>query len=391
LFSPRGDEDTEGGTDAQDVVAILQPEDFGRSIIYTAALEIEVDDVVAAGRQAMVELQGLGGVLFGQETTSGAEPRSVLTIKVRPENFAAALERLAGLGTLLSQNVYADDVTERVVDLASRITTAEASVERLREFLADATTTADVAELEAQLLQRETDLELLRGELRTLENQVALATIVLVLTQPYPGPAFELTQTAYPGHDDGRGCPGSEEIALDEGEPFTVCYEIVNTGDTFLGDLEIRDDGLDFDPEVLIVLEGDLNALLPPDGRLLVALEAEADPDAYPSPWLDATATDANGTPLRLGVEAQGVQTLALRVARDDSMPGFGDALSSAWHGLQRFGGALVVAGGALLPWLWVPALLILAWWWLRRRRKADAAAPAPDLPPAPPAEPSAD
>jgi len=72
----------------------------------------------------------MGGVLFGQETTSGPEPRSVLTIKVLPANFAAAMERLAGLGTLVSQTVYADDVTERVVDLQSRITTAEASVER---------------------------------------------------------------------------------------------------------------------------------------------------------------------------------------------------------------------------------------------------------------------
>ena len=167
-----GDNDGGAGadpdTDAQGVVAVLQPGDFGRSIVYTASLEIEVDDVIAAGRRALVELQGLGGVLFGQETSSGPEPRSVLTIKVRPESFAAALDRLAGLGTLVSQTVYADDVTERVVDLQSRITTAEASVERLRAFLEGATDLEGVAAMEAQLLQRETDLELMRGELRTL-------------------------------------------------------------------------------------------------------------------------------------------------------------------------------------------------------------------------------
>jgi hypothetical protein len=371
-------------TDAQGVVAVLQPGDFGRSIVYTASLEIEVDDVIAAGRRALVELQGLGGVLFGQETSSGPEPRSVLTIKVLPENFAAALDRLAGLGTLVSQTVYADDVTERVVDLESRITTAEASVERLRAFLEGATDLEGVAAMEAQLLQRETDLELMRGELRTLEDQVALATIVLVLTQPFPGPAFEMVQTGYLGHDGGAGCPGSEELAVDEGEAFTLCYEVVNTGDAFLGELEVRDDGFGFDADELIVVDGDPAALLPPGGRLLVAYEAEADPDVYPVPVLEATAVDANGNPLHLQVEAV-VERLALDVAADDSLPGFGDTLAGAWHALQRFGGVLVVIGAALLPFLWIPALLILAWWWQRRRHHVATAAPAPQAPPAPP------
>ncbi len=384
---------SEGGTDAQEVVAVLQPGDFGRSIVYTAGLEIEVDDVISAGRQALVELSGLGGVLFGQETSSGLEPRSVLTIKVLPANFAAALERLAGLGTLVSQTVYADDVTERVVDLQSRITTAEASVERLRAFLEGATDLEGVTAMEAQLLQRETDLELMRGELRTLEDQVALATIVLVLTQPTPGPAFEMVQTGYLGHNAGAGCPGSEELALDEGQDFTLCYEVVNTGDTYLGGLEVRDEGLSFDPDELLVLDGDPAALLAPGGRLLVAYEAEADPDVYPMPSLRATAMDANGVSLHMQVEAQKVEALALDVARDDSLPGFGDTLSGAWHALQRFGGVLVVVGAALLPWLWVPALVLLFWWWQRRRHRtapaAAAPAPAATTPPAPPADPS--
>jgi hypothetical protein len=289
----------------------------------------------------------------------------------------------------VSQTVYADDVTERVVDLESRITTAAASVERLREFLEGATDLEDVAQLEAELLSRETDLELLRGQLRTLEDSVALATIVLVLTQPFPGPAFELVQTGYLGHDGGAGCPGAEELAVDEGEAFTLCYEVVNTGDAFLGELEVRDEGFDFDADELIVLEGDPAALLPPGGRLVVAYEAEADPEVYPVPVLEATAVDANGAPLHLQVEAM-AERLALDVAADDSLPGFGDTLAGAWHALQRFGGVLVVVAAAVLPWLWVPVLGLAIWWWLRRRRRTTAA-PAPQAPPAPPVEPAGD
>ena len=142
------------------------------------------------------------------------------------------------------------------------------------------------------------------------------------------------------------------------------------------------------------MLDGDPAALLPPGGRLLVAYEAEADPDVHPIPLLRATAVDANGTSLHLQVEAASVEGLALDVARDESLPGFVDTLSGAWHALQRFGGVLLVIGGAVLPFLWIPALFVLLWWWQRRRRRVApaAASPAPEAatPPAPPAEPSA-
>ena len=93
--------------------------------------------------------------------------RTVLTFKVLPEVFDEALARLGELGDVESQQVSADDVTDIVVDLESRIITSEASVERLT-FLENAVSLAGVAGLEAQLLIRETDLERLGGQLRTI-------------------------------------------------------------------------------------------------------------------------------------------------------------------------------------------------------------------------------
>jgi len=382
-----GGESVGGDTDAQAIIAVLQT---GRSIIYTANLTVEVDDVIAAGEQALAAVQGLGGALYGQETTSGPEARSVLTIKVPPENFAEALRRLAGIGRLVSQSVFTDDVTERVVDLESQIATAETSVERLRALLAAATDMEDIVSLERELMQRETDLELLRGQLRTLEDQVALATIVLSLTEPYPEPAVDLVGTAYLGHrdDPGAGCPGSVELEVKEGEPFTLCYEVRNTGDTPLGDIEVYDSGMDAQMDDLIVVEGDLEAPLPPGGHLILAFETEADPNRWTDPWVQATALDPNGNPLWL-TEVTNLERAQLQVTADDSLPGFVDVLKGAWHGLQRFGGVIVVVSAAVLPFLWIPVLLVVVWWFLRRRRPAtDAAAPEP---PAPPAESSAD
>lgn len=231
--APAGGADAGLETDAQEVLATTAA-DLGRLIVYTASITIEVDDVVTAGEEAQAAIAGLGGVLFGQETTIGDQPRSVLTIKVPPQNFQEALRRLSGVGKLLGQSIYADDVTERVVDLESQITTSEASVERLRAFLANATDLETVAGLEAELLARETALEILRGRLRTLEDQVALATIVLILTEPVPDvpePSIEVIQTGYEGHDGGARCPGADELRIDEDADYTVCITVINKGD----------------------------------------------------------------------------------------------------------------------------------------------------------------
>jgi hypothetical protein len=358
-------------TNAQAVAASAA--DLGRSIIFTANITIEVEDVVAAGAEISNAVAGLGGILFGQETTTGEFPRSVLTIKVPPARFDDALDRLAGVGTLISQSVFADDVTDRVVDLESRITTAEVSVDRLRTLLEAAISIEDVVELESELVRRETDLEVLRGQLRTLEDAVSLATIVIVLTEPMPempAPALELIQTAYFGHDNGASCPGSEELTIDEGEDMTVCFILTNTGDTALGEIVVRDFGLDMDDDDPFVVEGDLTIPLAPGDQIVLAFETDADPDEFTSPGVDATALDEAGEPLRIQVSVE-IEDAFLRIVRDTSLPGFTDGLEAAWGALQRIIGVLVLVAGAVIPFLWVAPLAGAVWWW-RKRRSAE-------------------
>ncbi|MBU1493072.1 MAG: DUF4349 domain-containing protein [Actinobacteria bacterium] len=369
-----GTEGEEGGvgTDAEEAITATDPADLGRLIVYTASISVEVDDVITAGAEAQAAVAGLGGVLFGQETTTGEFPRSVLTIKVPPANFQEALQRLSGVGKLLGQSVYADDVTERVVDLQSQITTSEASVERLRGFLANATDLETVAKLETELLNRETSLEILRGRLRTLDDQVAMATIVLALTEPVPDvpePSIELIQTGYDGHDGGAGCPGADELQIDEGSAYTVCVTVTNDGDTPLTDIEVSDRGLKIDSDEFILIAGSLDTPLAPEGTLIFVFEGEGDPDwSGTNPAVRATAVDEAGDQIRVEIN-RSLERLRLRVDPDDSLPGFTDGLGKAWEALQRIIGVGVVLAGALIPFLWVPILAIAAIWFMRRRR----------------------
>ena len=137
-----------------------------------------------------------------------------------PDSFAVLQERLAELGELRAQRVTTDDVTEQVVDLEARIATTRASVERIRALIGEAVNVMDIASLEGELLRRETELESLEGQLRTLSDRVDLATVVLTLVQAEPGsdpddpvPAWSLGSSE-PGFTSGLAAGWDAFVAI---------------------------------------------------------------------------------------------------------------------------------------------------------------------------------
>ena len=370
--APEGRENL--GSDGVDPVS-LTPADIGRDIVFTAEITTAVNDVVGTGEEATRIIQGLGGFVFGQRTTGSPDPTSVLTFKVRPEDFQTALDRLGSIGELRDQSVSADDVTERVVDLQSQITTAEASVQRLRGFLEDASDIDTIADLERQLLDRETTLERLRGQLRTLQDQVALATIVLRIVQASSRPEIQLVTTAYPGHDSaGAACPADANIRVTEGEPATLCFEVTNVGDTDLTDLTFSDTILDVELDDLSIVFGDPASVLQPGDSILLALEIEPERDLRTRTTVTAVALDDEGDPIPTR-NATITDSFVLDTVEPEGIPGFAQGLETSLQLLWNLIQLVILAIGALLPFVWVIPLV----WWLRRRNTetSESAAPA--------------
>ncbi len=359
------------------------PADLGRSIIFVANVDVVVDDVTLATSQAKTAIAGLGGLVFGENTTISDTARTTLEFKVLPEDFQEALTRLEGLGELRGQTISADDVTERVVDLESRITTATASVERLRGFLETATDSARVAELELQLLERETLLEQLRGQLRTLQDQVDLATIFLTLTEAAP-PAVEATGefavSFHEGAGDGSRCPGTDNLRVDEGEVFTICVEVTNTGTNPMVGIEIRDFGLDLDPRDFTFV--DAPDAVEPGASVVAYASTEAPGTGSSQVNVRADAAGFDGQPLRVGVAFDRIDDADVRFVEDTSLPGFTDVLGDSWDFFTTVVAVIVLAVAAIVPFVWiVPVVWFARRWWLRRDRRTE-------VPPAPPAAP---
>ncbi|NND03175.1 MAG: DUF4349 domain-containing protein [Acidimicrobiia bacterium] len=370
---------------------VRQPVATGRDIIFTATVTVEVDDVGSASSEASRIIETFDGFLFGQQSAGGNEPTSVLVFKVPPERFQDALAALGGVGEIRTQSVMADDVTDRIVDLESRIATSVASVERLRTLLEEADAIKTITELENQLLARETALEQLRGSLRTLQNQVGLATITVTITQSAARPGIAVQSSAYLGSDDNGGsCPGDGGIEVLEGETVTYCLEITNVGDTALVEVEVRDVVLGLDLEDFTLVFGDLTAHLEPGQSIVLATPLTLERTLRSQTRVTATPINADGAPIE-GRSASNVSSMVLGAADPGGIPGFTEGLERSWEVLINFVKVLILAAGLALPFVWV---LILGWFYMRWRKNRLAAKrealhtmPAPRVPVTPSGE----
>ena len=382
--------------DAEAALAVptaLTPADLGREIVYRATIGVQADDVTAASNEAVAIVQGLGGIVFSQTTRTEPEPWAEIVFKVLPGDFSTALERLAGVGKLVDQSISADDVTERVVDLESRISTAETSVARLRRLLEEAVDLEDVAAIERQLLDRETTLEVLRGQLRTLRDQVDLATITLTITQsPTVLPDTGIMAQAWVSDDADDPCLGTNHFNADPDTTLYFCLEVENTGASALTDVTVRSREVRLDVGSFELVQGGFDRIEP--GELLVAVLAEPVEDGRM-----AGRVATRGLEINLEVEAVPVDSsgellqevsasawVYVDVDPDESLPGFRDSISDGAGFLRSLGGVAVVAIGVLIPFLPFVAVIIALVWWRRRRRRARRQASPPPPPPADPA-----
>jgi len=351
------------------------PIQSGRDIIFTAEMTVRVDDVTAATAEAVRVVESFQGYIFGQQTVVEPEATTVLVFKVPPAQFQAVLAALGDVGEIRSQTISADDVTDVIVDLESRITTAETSVERLRTLLENAEAIKTITELEAQLLQRETTLEQLRGQLRTLEDQVSLATITVRITQAKARPAIDVQPTAYLGYDDeGTSCPGDSGIRVVEGETITFCLEIFNTGDTNISGIEIRDAVVEKELTDFIVVFGDLDQPLEPGQSVVLATSVEMERTLRTQTRVTATALNDDGTPIE-GKTVSNTSTITLAAEDPGGIPGFSDGLQGSWQVLVNMFKLVILAIGIAVPFFWVIAAVGLLVWWSRRRSTERATA----------------
>ncbi|WP_406262101.1 DUF4349 domain-containing protein [Streptomyces chartreusis] len=154
-------------------------------IIRTASLTVQVKEVPMALDEARTTAENAGGYVGNETTTRDEEghEHTRVVLRVPVDKYAEVLADLEGAGKLIERSAKAQDVTDQVVDVESRIKSQQASVARIRELMDQATKLSDVVTLEGELSRRQADLESLLAQQASLKDRTSLATISLTLSE----------------------------------------------------------------------------------------------------------------------------------------------------------------------------------------------------------------
>lgn len=180
-----------GGGSEGDVAA--EPAPGQRQVIVTAHASVVVDDPAAAADAVAALADDAGGRVEGREeyapVGTGEPGSSTLVLRVPSGELSAVLDDLDDLGEVHSISQTEEDVTGTVQDLDARIAALETSTARLLEIMTEATDTRDLLAVEAELSERQAQLEALQSQRDGLANQVAMATLTVTLDATPIAPA----------------------------------------------------------------------------------------------------------------------------------------------------------------------------------------------------------
>ena len=178
------------GSQAQKGLRLSALGPLSQSIIYTAGLTVQAPNVETAVSHATSITESAGGYVSG-EHTSLSRNRSVramvsIQLKIPVSSYPATLAILGTLGTKQSETQRAQDVTQAVADVSSRVTSAKATIVQLRKLLARAGTVSGLLSVQNQISQEEASLEALQSQQRALASETTYATVSMVILGPAP-------------------------------------------------------------------------------------------------------------------------------------------------------------------------------------------------------------
>jgi hypothetical protein len=188
--SSQGGSDGDGAGGGQAAVRD-QPAAVDRAIIRTGTVELRVEEFAAARAAIADRARSHGGYVSGSGSTHHTRDNQSWTagyvvVRVPSEQFSEVLSDTRARGTVLNEETRTRDVTDQLVDIEARLTNLRERRDRLRSFYEQANSTAELLRIEEELSSVQSDIEQLEAKQRSLEQQVAFATLRVELNEPEP-------------------------------------------------------------------------------------------------------------------------------------------------------------------------------------------------------------
>jgi hypothetical protein len=157
-------------------------------IIRTASVNLEVTDVEGAIAQLEDIAAQQGGYISSSNAGDpvSASAYATVILRIPAAGFDAAMDDIQVLGSVRSQNVNTQDVTEEYVDLQARLDALEYQYEQYSRIMERAETVEDILRVQVEMERVQVEIESLTGRMRYLDNRIDLATITVSLHEPTP-------------------------------------------------------------------------------------------------------------------------------------------------------------------------------------------------------------
>ena len=156
----------------------------GRKIIRNAVLGVETkafDEFHTAVLQKVAALQGY--VESSDRGAFGSMRYENLVLRIPADSLDAFLESVASIGTVTSQETSVQDVTDRYVDVKSRLAALETEQETLLALLAKAQKLSDILEIQDRLTEVRGTLESYKAQLQALDSQIDYSTVTMTVNE----------------------------------------------------------------------------------------------------------------------------------------------------------------------------------------------------------------
>lgn len=159
-----------------------------RKIIQNADLILKVDDVTACADRISVLTQQLGGYLVNSRQYRYQDKITAnLSVKVPADKLTGMLETVSGYGEISDKTISTEDVTEEYYDAEARLKVLEAKETRLLALFDRANTITDIVSVEKELGEVRSNIEVIKGRLKYLNNATSFSTVNITLEQAVPG------------------------------------------------------------------------------------------------------------------------------------------------------------------------------------------------------------
>ena len=156
----------------------------GRKLIRNADLCVQTksfDEFHNAVLQKTAALQG-----YVESSESGAFSKlryEYLTLRIPADSLDDFLTSVAELGTVTSQNTSVQDVTDRYIDVKSRLAALETEQETLLSLLKKAENLMDILEIQDRLAEVRGSLESYKAQLQALDSQIDYSTVQITVNE----------------------------------------------------------------------------------------------------------------------------------------------------------------------------------------------------------------